>query len=180
MNRESLNSLSAALRAAALLVLFTVQGEAFAAEACAGQSYCVETRSFAAVITNFRTSKQSTQRIVTATVRFQNKTDRPLTLGYVKTSGVAMDDEGNRYVVWGPSSVRGIGEIAGSAFDSKFTLQPQERSDARFELVWNETPQTVAGTRFELDLAVREISEVAVDQFRLGQEHSLHFERLGG
>ena len=85
-------------------------------------------------MTNFRTSTQGPNRVLSTTVRFENKSSQPLTIGYVRESGVALDELGNRYVVPNANGVRAIGEIAGTSIDPKFTLQPGEASDARFEL----------------------------------------------
>lgn len=145
---------------------------------CAAKTQCVETRSFVATVTGFRASKQGANRVLTATVRFENKTGKPLTLGYVSESGVALDELGNRYTVPGANAVRAIGEISGGNFDPKFTLQPGEGADARFELSW-EPGKAKAGDSFELDLAIREITATTADSFRLGQEHALHFASLG-
>jgi hypothetical protein len=137
----------------------------------------VETNAFTATVTNFRTSTQGRNRVVTATVRFDNRTDKPLALGYVRDSGVALDDLGNRYAVAGANAVRAIGEVAGTTFDPKFVLQPGEGRDARFELTWEPGKEPVGAT-FELDLAVREIALVTADQYRLGPEHVVHFAAL--
>lgn len=165
-------------RVLALAAAIILASNALAKPKCPSGAPCVETRSFIATITNFRTSKQGKARVLTATVRFENRTDKPLTIGYVRDSGVALDDQGNRYVVAGASAVRSIGEIDGATFDPKFTLQAGEASDARFELTW-EPGKAVVGDSFELDLAIREITALAGDQFKLGQEHSLHFADLG-
>lgn len=149
-----------------------------ASPGCTANASCVATRSFVATVTNVRTSTQGHNRVLSTTVRFENKTAQPLTIGYVRESGVALDELGNRYVVPGVNGVRAIGEIAGTSIDPKFTLQPGEASDARFELVWD-PGKTAAGKLFELDLAVREIAAAAGDQLKLGQEHALHFAGLG-
>ena len=161
----------------ALAAALTTSAQA-ATTGCAANTSCVATRSFVATVTNFRTSTQGRNRVLSTTVRFENKSAQPLTIGYVHQSGVALDELGNRYIVPGVNGVRAIGEIAGAAIDPKFTLQPGEASDARFELMW-EPGQTAAGKLFELDLAVREITTAAGDQLKLGQEHALHFGGLG-
>ena len=150
---------------------------AAAPKGCPGAGSCVATRSFLATVTNFRTSTQGKSRVLTATVRFENRTDKPLTLGYVRDSGIALDDLGNRYAVPGANAVRAIGEVSGTNFDPKFTLQPGEGSDARFELTWEPGKEPV-GASYELDLAVREITPTTADQYRLGQEHAVHFASL--
>ncbi len=155
----------------------TVHSGPAAAAACSGQPACAETSTFVARVTNFRTSTKGRYRVLTATVRFHNKTDKPLTLGYLRDSGIALDDLGNRYVVSGSDAVRGIGEIRGNTFDSKFTLQPGGGSDARFELSWN-PGRAIVGTKYDLDMSVREVIPVAGDQFRFGAEHALHFAAL--
>lgn len=173
---NTLRPLTAAL-AAVLWGLVVAPGHAAATKTCAAQAACVETGSFVATLTNFRTSTQGRYRVLTATVRFENRSNKPLILGYVRGSGVALDDRGNRYGVAGANAVRAIGEIAGNTFDPKFTLQPGQGSDARFELMW-EPGKAIVGTSYELDLAVREIASIAGDQFRLGAEHALHFTDL--
>jgi hypothetical protein len=137
--------------------------------------------AFDAVVTDFRTSViDRGTRVITATVRFTNRTDRPLVLGYVAASGISTDDQGNRYVVNGEGGVRGMGEIRSGTFDPKFALRPRESSDARFELVFRQSSATqVLGTVYDLDLTVRQIDPLAGGQFRLGKEHSLHFRGFG-
>ncbi|HNR23714.1 MAG TPA: hypothetical protein PKL49_11915 [Steroidobacteraceae bacterium] len=161
----------------ALIALAALPLAVPAADDCAGRSHCVATRSFVADVTNFRVSKSGRYRVLTATVNFRNRTDKPLTLGYVGDSGIAMDEQGNRYVVANAQAVRGIGLVSGSSFDPKFTLQPGEASDTRFELVWD-PGKAIVGVSYELDLAIREINAVTPDQFRLGSEHSVHFSQL--
>ena len=167
-----------AVALAATLGLAASFAHAAAPKDCPGPATsCVETRTFLAAVTNFRTSTQGKNRVLTATVRFENRTDKPLTLGYVRDSGIALDDLGNRYAVPGANAVRAMGEIAGTTFDPKFTLQPGEGSDARFELTWEPGKEPVGAT-YELDLAVREITPTTADQYRLGQEHAVHFASL--
>lgn len=149
-----------------------------AAPKCAAGASCVETRSFVATVTALRSSKQGSKRVLTATVHFVNKTAKPLTIGYVSESGVALDELGNRYEVGGSGAVRAIGEVSGTSFDPKFTLPPGEGSDARFELTW-EPGKAKTGESYELDLAIREITPASGDQFKLGAEHALHFASLG-
>jgi hypothetical protein len=150
------------------------------ANPCQRRTDCADVTTFTASVTDFRTSQQDRgTRMVTTTVRFQNKTTRPLILGYVQNSGIATDDQGNRFVVYGAQAVRGIGEIA-STFDPKFVLQPGEASDARFEYVFRmPNANTILGTKYDVELAVREINPVAGNQFRLGREHAIQFRGFG-
>ncbi|MBK6599568.1 MAG: hypothetical protein IPG25_17475 [Proteobacteria bacterium] len=165
------------LHGVALATLLLIATQAPAAQTCARNSACVDTRSFSATVSDFRTSKQNNVRVLTATVQFQNKTSKPLMLGYVRDSGIAIDDQGNRFVVPQSNGVRGIGEITGNSFESKFTLQPGESSNARLEFIWG-PGDSVIGTTYEMDLAIREIEATGPDQFRLGAEHSLHFNNV--
>lgn len=164
-----------AIRWIAYGAMAATAGVASAGEACEQQAGCTEVRTFTATVTTLRASKQGANRVVNLTVRFQNKTDKPLTLGYVSDSGVILDDKGNRYDVAGTSAVRGIGAVTGTAFDPKFTLEPKEASDARFELTWKNAGSTAAGSKFDLDLAVREIVAASADQLKLGADHALHY-----
>lgn len=159
------------------LLLAALPMTAAAANPCAGRSFCESTRNFVADVANFRVSKAGGYRVLTTTLSIRNITDQPLTLGFVGDSGVALDDRGNRYVVANAQNVRGIGLVNGNKFDPKFTLQPGEARDARFEFLWAPGHEII-GTRYELDLALREIKPVAADQFKLGGEYALHFSNL--
>lgn len=148
-----------------------------AASVCAGKRFCDESPSFAAIIRDFRPSVlPDSSRVVSATVRFLNKTSRPLTLGYIRAAGVAIDERGNRYTLPSSESVRGIGEIAGREFDPKFTIQPGQTADARFEFVWRWNGRDLLGQKaWDIELAVREAGEAAPGQYRFGAEHALQF-----
>jgi len=145
---------------------------------CQPGTACDESNSFAATITDFRTSNADRYKVVTATVRITNKLNRPLTLGLVQGSGLALDDQGNRYVINNANNVRGIGLIVSNTFDPKFTLQPGESGDARVEMMWPVDRNVIFGTSWEMDLALREIDPVAGSQYRMGMEHELHFTNL--
>jgi hypothetical protein len=141
---------------------------------------CDEVPSFAAAITDFRSSQyDQATRAVSATVRFVNKTTRPLILGYVRNASVAINEAGNRYIIEQPANVRGIAEIAGGQFDPKFTVQPGQAADARFEFWWRWDGRAIIGQRaWDLDLTVREVNEIAPGQYRFGQEHALQFKAV--
>lgn len=146
------------------------------AAGCESHDHCSEVSTFAARLTEFRTSIQGPNRQVIATVSFENKTSRPLILGYAEGSGLGLDEHGNRYTLT-RNGLRGIGEIERNRFDSRFTLQPGERADARFELGWH-AGREIAGVDFQLEMAIREIDTVSGGQFRLGREHLLSFTGL--
>lgn len=140
---------------------------------------CADVGSFVATVTDFRTSTQSYYKVATVTVRIENRSTRPLRLAYLAGSGVATDDQGNRYVVTGNNAVRGIGQASGNQVDPKFALAPGESSDARFELMWRPARTTdLVGTVFDVDLALREVELLQANQVRLGREHALSFREL--
>jgi len=142
---------------------------------CGGNPRCDQVSSFVATATDLRESviggASDPTRVVGLTVRFRNTTVGPLILGYVLGSGVVTDDRGNRYTT---GSVRGLGVIGGGPIDAKFVLRAGQSGDARFEFMWA-SRGTIFGTRFVVELTVREIESLAGNQWRLGQEHSLHF-----
>jgi len=144
------------------------------------QAGCDDVGGFAARVTDFRTSQyDQNTKIVSATIRFVNKTTRPLILGHVRNSAVAINEAGNRYAASSPDHVRGMGEIAGAQFDPKFTLQPGQASDTRVEMTWRWDGREIIGQRsWNMDWTVREVSEVAPGQYRFGQEHALQFKAL--
>jgi hypothetical protein len=145
--------------------------------ACAGKPSCEEVSSFVATVTDFRTSVSGRYRIVATTIRFRNKLNRPLVLGYVPRSGIATDDRGNRYES-SDAGVRGIGLISNGNLDVKFVLQPGESSDARFEFSW-QPGREIYGSSYQVELAIREIDQVAPHQYTLGKEHALRFSGFG-
>ena len=139
------------------------------ASVCGGDASCTEVSGFAMSVFEFRASLQGAWKVLTTTLRFRNKLNRPLVLGYVVGSGGATDDRGNRYVVK-DGDVRGIGLISGRA-DDKFVVAPGQTADARFTLVWG--GQGLFGNTFDLDLTVREITPVGNGQTTLGPEYPL-------
>lgn len=155
-----------------------VQAAAPTPQICGGQPMCAEVNAFAATITDFRTSAVGRTKVVTASIRFQNKLGRPVILGYASGSGVTTDDQGNRYVVAAPDSVRGIGLIANNQVDPKFLVRPNESGDARFEMVWAWSGREVFGLNFEMEMTVRELLPLPSGQFRMGPEHPLRFRGL--
>lgn len=166
---------------AASLVAISASAQAPAAPAaqapsiCGNQPLCYEAPDFAATITDFRTSQQG--RIVDIGIRFVNKTNNLLVLGYENGSGLATDERGNRYVVWGGNGVRGIGMVNGQSVDPKFQVRPGGYGDARFELALQGYPQVI-GFTFELDLSVNEINAYQGNQFTVGSEFPLTWKGL--
>ncbi len=144
---------------------------------CGNQPLCYEASDFAATITDFRTSTSGGYKVIDVIVRFQNKLNQPLALGYLAGSGTALDDRGNRYIVYGGNGFRGIGQVYGNNFDPKFSLRPGGYGDAQFELMWA-PGQTVYGLTFELNLTVDEINTVEGNQHTLGGEFPLHYRGL--
>jgi hypothetical protein len=166
---------STALPAAARSAVTPVNS---APRVCQSGSKCDEVNDYAATITDFRTSVSGRDKLITATVRFTNKLNHPLIIGLVQNSPVAIDDQGNRYVL-NPSTVRGIGLIgSNNSFDPKFTLQAGESADARVDLVFQGSSNVIYGTSWEFSLALREIDPAGVNQYRMGRESSLRFDGL--
>jgi hypothetical protein len=126
-------------------------------EACAGDSTCTEVPSFVAIITDFRLDLVRGSRVITATVRFVNKLDRTLVLGYVQGSGIVTDEQGNRYRALESTAVRGIGEIVAEQPNPKFHLGPGEINDTRFEFTL-ENENRALGTQYTVDLTVGELA----------------------
>ena len=143
MSRPLRLNLPALLLAATALWSLTAVA---ASPSCALADHCVQASTFTARVTDFRTTVQGSNRRIIATVAFQNLTDRPLIIGYVRGSGLGLDEHGNRYTPVTSNGVRGIGEIERNRFDSRFTLQPGERAEARFELGWYAGNQIAGGT----------------------------------
>jgi hypothetical protein len=145
--------------------------------ACGAKAYCYDTPHFDATVTSFRTSTVNGYKIIDTSIRFLNKTDQPLVLGYVTASGFATDDRGNRSAVGGPNGYRGIGLVVGNNFDPKMIVRPGGWGEAQFELVLQGWPEIV-GFHYVLDLTVAEIKTLEGNQHMLDGEFPLHFEGL--
>lgn len=145
---------------------------------CGDHPHCTQVTSFTATVTDFRESERGGYQYLSTTVRFRNLTGRTLILGYVSGSGMGTDDQGNRYNA-DPNSIRGIGVVSGNSVDAKFALQPGEESDARMEFSWYKSPNVIQGTRYVIELAIREVETLPGNQLRLGREHALQFRGFG-
>ena len=142
---------------------------------CGGERLCTEVNDFAVTMVDFRASLGAARKVLTATLRFENKTTRPVILGYVPGSGLAADERGNRYAPV-DNDVRGIGLI-GRTVDAKFVLQPGQRSDARFTYYWD-AGRTAYGTAFDVEFTVREVVDQGNNQVTLGAEYPLRLTGL--
>jgi hypothetical protein len=145
---------------------------------CTPGSACQETRQFSVTLTDFRVLQTGTaNRPLSATLRLRNKTDAPLTLVYVDGTAAALDDQGQRYTMQNTrSGLRGLGVATRREFDPRFTLAPGEAADARIEVT--AYIKGIYGTRFDLELAVREVQALPGDQHRLGRETLLRYTGL--
>jgi serine/threonine-protein kinase len=142
------------------------------ASLCGANTRCAQTSSFVATVTDFRASGVGS-RVVDLMLRFRNTTNGPLLLGYVLQSGVVTDDRGNRYIT-DADNVHGIAVVGAGPPDPKFVLRAGERGDARFQFMWG-ARGALFGTKFVVEIAVREIEPAGGDRWRLGQEYVLHF-----
>ena len=77
---------------------------------CGGERLCTEVNDFAVSMVEFRASLAAPRKLLTATLRFENKTNRPVILAYIPRSGIATDERGNRYSAV-DTDVRGIGLV---------------------------------------------------------------------
>src|SRR5713226_6013274 len=139
------------------------------ATACGAHPYCYDTPHFTATVTNFRTSTVNGYKLIDTSIRFLNKSNQPLILGYVTASGFATDDRGNRSAVGGPNGVRGIGLVVGNNFDPKLIVRSGAWGEAQFELVLQGSPQIV-GFHYVLDITVAEIKTLEGNQHMLDGE----------
>jgi hypothetical protein len=146
--------------------------------ACGNQPMCYDAPDFAVAVVDFRMSMASGYKLMDATLRFVNKTNQPLILGYVDGSAVALDDQGNRYAPYGNRGLAGIGLVNGATADSKFVLQPGGAGDARWELLWRPGAQDPIGSAFDLSMTIREVTTLVGGQHTLGGEIPLRFQGL--
>jgi hypothetical protein len=156
-----------------------LQAQAQPQSPCGNQPLCTDTPDFTATITDFRMTMSNGFKLMDVTIRFQNKTNDTLILGYADGSEMAMDDQGNRYVPapWG-NAYRGIGLVAGNNVDPKFAMRPGSWGDARFELAWRPGAQDPIGSTFEYMLSLREVNTLAGGQHSLGGEFPIRFSGL--
>jgi hypothetical protein len=156
-----------------------MQGAQAPTSACANRPLCYEANDFVATVTEFRTSTDGRgSKILDALMHFQNKTSQPISLGYVDQSGAAIDDMGNRFILntFG-GGVRGMGVVAGTNMDPKFSLPGGGAGDARFELWWAPYGK-LSGVNYEFELSIREMNRVEGNQWSLGDESLIHYQGL--
>jgi len=146
--------------------------------ACGNQPMCYDAPDFAVAVVDFRMSMASGYKLIDATLRFVNKTNQPLILGYLDGSAVALDDQGNRYVPYGNRGLAGIGLVNGNTADPKFVLQPGAAGDARWELLWRPGAQDPIGSAFDVSMTIREVTTLVGGQHALGGEIPLRFQGL--
>lgn len=168
--RSRLLPLAAVLAAAFHLPV----GALSAQSACTTSPTVVCSPKLESAVAEFRISQSVGTYTAVMQLRFVNRSAAPLTLGYVDGSGQLVDDQGNRWTVFGSQGVRGIGRI-GSAINASFELQPGEAGEASFELRFMGGAGAIRGTRFTPTLAIREIEKLASGQVRLGREYVLRF-----
>ena len=167
------------LWAPGLLAALLAPPAALAQTDCPGEPLCRQTPRFTATLTDFRVSPRTVgNRPVNVTLRFTNRSDQPLTLGHVSGTAAAFDDRGHKYVLQNPRRLTGIGLIERQRFDPRLTLAPGDSADAKLELNFFAN-HVVVGTRFDFELAVREIEALPGGQHRLGREHVLSWQSLG-
>ena len=146
--------------------------------ACGNQPMCYDSQDFAVAVVDFRMSVTNGWKVMDATLRFVNKTNQPLILGYVDTSALALDDQGNRYSPYGNRNLAGIGIVSGNSGDPKFVLQPGGAGDARWELIWRPGAQDPVGSTFDLNMTIREMNTLTGGAHTLGAEVPLRFQGL--
>jgi len=146
--------------------------------ACGNQPMCYDAPDFAVAVVDFRMSMASGYKLMDATLRFVNKTNQPLILGYLDGSAVALDDQGNRYAPYANRGLAGIGLVNGNSADPKFVLQPGGAGDARWELLWRPGAQDPIGSAFDLSMTIREVNTLVGGQHALGGEVPLRFQGL--
>lgn len=165
--------------ALALALAFVTPLEAAASTTfCSERTTCTETARFASQLVEFRLSEGgSLNRFATATIRFTNKSNKPLTLAYVEGSGVAIDDAGNRFTIQNSrTDVQGIGTVSRNQFDPTFSLEPGESAEARFAT--RAFVRGVMGTVFSFDVAIREIDTTPGGGHKLGRENLVRYTGL--
>jgi hypothetical protein len=152
-------------------------------DACGGKAGCYDAGPFVAEIVNTVATREQSARpwhTVRLNVRFRNKTNEPIILGYMTGTAVLIDDLGNRYVPSAaPEDAKGIGKVAAKSADPQFVLRPGEARNATFgqARVMRGTPNAgIVGTKYTFDMSIGQL-EVLYNgqQIRTVREHSLSF-----
>ncbi|HEX6802359.1 MAG TPA: hypothetical protein VF133_01645 [Terriglobales bacterium] len=146
---------------------------------CANRPLCYDANDYVVTVTEFRSSTDGRgSKILDAMLHFVNKTNQPISLGYVDQSGAAIDDMGNRYLLnTYAGGVRGMGIVAGNNMDPKFSLPGGGSGDVRLEFWWAPYGK-LAGVNYEIEFSVREMNRVEGNQWMLGDEALIHYQGL--
>ncbi len=164
------------------LVGFGVSGGAAAegSDPCSGKQHCHAAGPFAAEVTSVTSSKSGGYYVVRATLRFTNRSDRPVLLGYRARSGSAIDEVGNRYANDGNerNRVTGIGYVTSKSADSQLILKPGQSRSASFESSLWVYRGTRLGTVWSYDLTIDVLEILPSRQVRSVQEYVIGFKGL--
>ncbi|MGH9349069.1 MAG: hypothetical protein ACRD26_17570, partial [Vicinamibacterales bacterium] len=154
-------------------------------DACEGKPRCYDAGPFVAEIVQATASQAKYARawhIVSMNVRFRNKTNQPIILGYVAGTGVLIDELGNRYAPSNaPEDAKGIGKVHRTGADPQFVLGPGQSRAATFGQSRVVTGNTrVIGSKYSFDLSLAQL-EVLYNgqQVRTVREYSLTFPDFG-
>lgn len=134
-----------------------------------------EKANFVATVTSFQTyiAGQANHHYAAAVVHFRNKADHPLILGLNRDATKGSDEQGNSYHV---VQAYGIGSVSNSDIDPKFVLPAKGTGDALIVLSWQ--GNQVFGVTFDVHMAVKELSKLSGDEYKIGPESTLEFSGL--
>jgi hypothetical protein len=138
---------------------------------CAARAGCWDSNEIRVTATSVRASRQGARQYVSATLRFVNKTARPMALAHLHNSLSMTDNRGNRYDQHGP--VRGLPPFSGVNTRADFLLPPGGSREATVEFQVYLGNQHLAGDQFTLAVAVKEMTPVNRDQVEVGVEHAV-------
>jgi len=153
------------------------------ADACAGNSICVDSGAFVTDVTQVNGSWDSHHRthFVRVNFRVRNSASHPLILGFRwRSSASLVDNFGNTYSIdWKyRDRIIGIGILSGEGADASFILHPGESRTA--SLVFSRAPgKGSVGDAFNADFSLEQLEPVpGNNSVRTVATHSIAFQGL--
>ena len=144
------------------------------------ESYCIDSGTFIARITQILESDSKKSRQVRVTVEFQNQTNHILPLVYREDSSVLVDNfRLNYYPSRKPhsfdASAVGMGTDAGGKIDAQFILAPKASDSVIFHL-WRSRPPADLMSFFQFQIMIEELKSDDLKMIRT--RHPLLFKNV--
>jgi hypothetical protein len=146
-------------------------------DSCANLSNCYAAGPFTVQLTSVVASRETGYRYLRLGVRVRNLTTDRLVLCFTSTSGVASDENQNRYAIREDIGVRGLGLCQGQTVSPQFVIGPNATRDANLEFnAGIYTGNELWGSSFAINFALDQIALLPGNQVQKVGQWALTFD----